>query len=268
MFEIHPNAYYNYLKDRKQPYRAEKSQLSTLIKHTYHEKNGTAGYRMISDLLDRMGISISYPTTHKYMKEMGLRAIINRKKMPYRKGEKHLVFDNLLNGDFHVSKPNTVWCTDFTYLELAGGKKRYNCTIIDLFDRSVIATLNSKYIDARLAIDTLSAGLQKHRPGNGLILHSDQGSQFTSFDFTCYCEDQNITQSMSRVGTPGDNAVMERFYNTFKNEFANVFSFQNDEELNTGTEEYAFAWYNHCRPHSFNDKLTPFEARNGKCIKL
>ena len=130
----------------------------------------------------------------------------------------------------------------FSYLQLAGGKKRYNCSIIDLYDRSVIATLNSKFIDAKLAIETLNIGLGKHRPEKGLILRSDQRSQFNSFNFTRFCEDQSITQSMSRVGTPGDNAVMERFYNSFKNEFINVFSFLTDDELDEGTAKYAYAW--------------------------
>lgn len=267
-FSLSPNTYYNHLKDRNKNCRKKKTELLATIQKTYHENNGTAGYRMIGDLIRRQGISISYPTVYKYMKELGLSAIINRKKTPYRKGESHRVYDNLLGGCFNVSGPNKVWCTDFTYLQLAGGNKRYNCSIIDLYDRSVIATLNSKYIDAKLAMDTLNLGLGKHRPPGGLILHSDQGSQFTSFDFTDFCTTKSITQSMSRVGTPGDNAVMERFYNSFKNEFTNVFSFSTDEDLNEGTSEYAYAWYNHSRPHSYNQKKTPFETRYGKSIKL
>ena len=63
---------------------------------------------MINDLLERKEISISYPTSYKYLRELGLSAIINRKKMPYRKGEKHRVYGNLLEGDFYVSEPNKV----------------------------------------------------------------------------------------------------------------------------------------------------------------
>lgn len=234
------------------------------MKTIYHEKGGTTGYRMIRDLLERRGVEICNAAAHSYMKELGLKAIINRKKLPYRKGAKHRVFDNLVNRDFNVDAPNKIWCTDFTYMQLSGGRKRYNCSIIDLYDRSVIATLNSKYINAKLAVDTLSLGLNKHAPNAGLIVHSDQGGQFDSFDFTTFCENNKIIQSMSRVGTPGDNAVMERFYNTFKNEFYNIYSFQTDDDLNEGTDEYVYAWYNHCRPHSYNGKLTPFEARHNK----
>lgn len=62
---------------------------------------------------------------------------------------------------------------------------------------------------------------------------------------------------MSKTGTPGDNAVMERFYNTFKNELIKIFSFKTDEELNSATKEYVHIKYNHLRPHTFNGKLTP-----------
>lgn len=75
------------------------------------------------------------------------------------------------------------WCTDFTYLYLSDGTKCYKCSIINLYDKSIVATFNGKRIDAALAIDTLKTALQKNKTGKGLILHSDQGSHFTSRDF-------------------------------------------------------------------------------------
>lgn len=95
---------------------------------------------------------------------------------------------------------------------------RYNCTIIDLYDRSVVATLNSSYINTELAINTLKRAIKNEPPGAGLILHSDQGCQFSSWKFVDYCKSQGIIQSMSKAGCPYDNAPMERFYKTFKDE--------------------------------------------------
>lgn len=81
----------------------------------------------------------------------------------------------------HLRK-NNVWCTDFTYMHQPNGKFRYNCSIIDLFDRSAVASINSNYINTDLAIETLKKALEKeHYPE--VILHSDQGIQFTSWDF-------------------------------------------------------------------------------------
>ena len=106
------------------------------------------------------------------------------KKPKYHKGDFYKKFDNLLKQDFAASKPDEKWCTDFTYLHLADGTKRYNCSIIDLYDKSVLATMNSKRMDADLAIQTLQAALENQSVPEGLILHSDQGSPYTSRAFT------------------------------------------------------------------------------------
>ena len=95
------------------------------------------------------------------------------------------------------------------------------------------------------------------------ILHSDQGVQFTSWAFTEYCEQQGITQSMSKAGYPYDNAPMERYFNTLKNDLINQHYYHTEEELYTAVEEFAYVHYNHVRPHSYNNYKTPFEARYG-----
>ena len=88
----------------------------------------------------------------------------------------------------------------------------YNCTIIDLFDRSVIATISDNKLTTYLAIRTLKAGLKRQTGKiSGLILHSDQGSQFTSREFKSFCQSVGVIQSMSRAGCPTDNAPTERF---------------------------------------------------------
>jgi transposase InsO family protein len=95
-----------------------------------------------------------------------------------------------------------------------------------------------------------------------LILHSDQGSPYTSKDFVLYCETSGITQSMSRAGCPYDNAPMERYYNTLKNECIYRYDYHTDKELVQAVEDFAYVWYNHVRPHSYNNYRTPFEARH------
>lgn len=211
----------------------------------------------------RKGIFYSKTTMHKYMnKELALRSVVMRKKPAYLKGTVHKVFPNLLNREFKALTPNSVWCTDFTYLNLSNGSKRYNCSILDLYDRSIVATLNGKEITSDLAIRTLELALKYHKPSNsGLILHSDQGSQYSSKQFTEFCQDRKIAQSMSRAGCPYDNAPMERYFNTFKNELIHMFYFKTDNLLNRAVNNYTYSWYNHLRPHSFNGGLTPFEAR-------
>ena len=164
--------------------------------------------------LIRKGYDISYLTVHKYMNtEMQLFSISRKKKPAYEHGIAHRVYENKLNQDFHANAINQKWCTDFTYLFLTDGSKRYNCTIIDLHDRSVIASITDK--------------------------------------------------SMSKAGYPYDNAPMERYFNTLKNDLIYQHYYRTEDELYTAVEEFAYVQYNHVRPHSYNNYKTPYEARHG-----
>lgn len=260
-FNISTSCYYNYLQDKKNEYHTQRDAIYERIKYIFYNNNRTIGHRAIKAFLSRYGIYLSKTTVHKYMnKNLNLAAIIMRKKPGYKAAKKHKIFSNILNQNFIIDKKNKVWCTDFTYMRSPNGKFRYNCTIIDLFDRSVVASINSKYMNSELAIETLKKALIQEKYPKDLILHSDQGAQFTSWEFIMFCNDNGIKQSMSKAGCPYDNAPMERFYNTFKNCFYYRFTFDSDEMLDEMTQRYV-NWYNYVRPHSYNDYLTPMEKR-------
>ena len=191
-------------------------------------------------------------------------SVCRRKKPRYKKDHKHKTFLNLLGQDFKVEKLNQVWCTDFTYLYLSNGTVRYNCSIIDLHDRSIVATKNGRWMTSTLAKETMEKALAATKADpKDLMLHSDQGSQFASLEFTWYCQERGITQSMGNAGCPYDNAPMERYYNTLKEELIYQYRFDTAEELDYAVAEFAYKWYNQVRPHSYNDYLTPFEKRYG-----
>ena len=261
-FNLSPNAYYNYLKNRKASYYKEKHKIQEAIKSIYYNNGRIIGHRWMVIFLARKNIFISKTTAHKYMNiELNLHAITMRKKPKYVKGENNKTFPNLINQKFDVDAKNKVWCTDFTYIRMANGKMHYNCTILDLFNREAIASVNSKWINSDLAIRALAKAIDRENPIPGLILHSDQGVQFTSWSFVNYCESKGIVQSMSKVGCPYDNAPMERFYKSFKSELIYLNKFQNEAQLNAAVNKYVYVWYNHIRPHSYNGGLTPREAR-------
>ncbi len=262
-FNLSPNAYYNYLKDKKLRYRVNKHHIYDEIKSIYHKYGGIIGHRSMQVFLSRKGIYISKTTVFKYMnKDLNLKAIVRHKKPNYKHGKAYEVFPNLLKQNFYANRINQKWCTDFTYLFLTDGSKRYNCSIIDLYDRSVVACINGKEITSSLAISALQKALDSQPAISGnLILHSDQGTQFTSKEFVNFCKSVNITQSMSKSGCPYDNAPMERYYNTLKTECVYQRYYHSDEELDASINEFAYVWYNHVRPHSFNNYKTPFEAR-------
>ena len=263
-FRIYPNAYYNYKQQRKFDYLQGKEDAMQKISKIYHAHKGVPGYRMIRYYLAKEEIPLSLLTVHKYMNtELKLYSVTRRKGPDYRKGTPHKIFDNLLKQNFTAENINEKWCTDFTYLFLKNGEKRYNCTIIDLHDRSVVASITDRRMTSNLAIRTIkkafeSQGIQK---ADGLILHSDQGSQFTSKEFVEFCEKVGIKQSMSKAGYPYDNAPMERYFNTLKSELIYQHVYETESALYEAIETYAYKEYNTRRPHSFNNGKTPFQAR-------
>ena len=214
--------------------------------------------------LARRGCHCSTATVHKYMNtEMGLYSLVRPKKPGYWRGKPHKIFENRLHQEFHADRANQKWCTDFTYLFLKNGEVRYNCSIVDLYDRSIIASVTDRRITSSLAIWTLKKALESQpRISGERILHSDQGSQYTSKAFVEFCESVHVTQSMSKAGCPYDNAPMERYFNTLKNECVNLYDFQTEEALYQAVEEFAYVTYNHIRPHSYNGYRTPYQVRS------
>ena len=262
--KIYPNAYYNYRKQRKSAYQNEKKIIKEKISKIYHDHNGVVGYRMVKLYLEKDGIIRSNLTIHNYMnKELRLRSITRRKRPNYRKGKPHRIFENKISQNFTAAKINQKWCTDFTYLYLKNGEKCYNCTVIDLHDRSVVASLTDRKITSDLAIRTIQKAFdaQGISHATDLILHSDQGSQYTSKEFVNYCEKQGILQSMSKAGYPYDNAPMERYFNTMKSELIYQHEYDTESALYEAIEHYAYQEYNMERPHTFNNGKTPFQAR-------
>lgn len=126
-FEIAPNAYYNFLKNRKADYCTQKQKVLAEITEIYHDHNGVDGYRSMKVYLGRKGYTLSNLTVHKYMNvELGLYSIVRKKRPDYRKGTAHHIFDNLVDQKFSADATNEKWCTDFTYLFLT----EVNATIV------------------------------------------------------------------------------------------------------------------------------------------
>ena len=260
--KINKTAYLWHLKNKDHTVQKNKLKQDILdeITKIYHLNDGTTGYRMMTEELLKKRIILSPNSVYKYMKELGLKSI-TRRKYEYVKGDAHKVFENLLNRDFTALKPNEKWCVDFTYLYTQNDGKCYNCSIIDLYDRSIVASVTSKNIDTNLAIRTVRTALSQAKKSRNIILHSDQGSQFTSKKFIEFCENNKIIQSMSRAGNPYDNAPIERFFNTLKCEFYYLYNFNTFETLKKCINRFVFVRYNYSRPHTFNKGLSPMKAR-------
>ena len=131
-----------------------------------------------------------------------------------------------------------------------------------MYDRSIVANITAREMTSELVMKTLEKALRKVKKiRNKIILHSNQGSQYSSKKFVEYCKKNIIQQSMSRAGCPYDNAPMERYFNTLKNELINHYYYKTEKEIYESIEEFAYVWYNHIRPYSYNDYMTPYEKR-------
>ncbi len=153
------------------------------------------------------------------MKKYNLMPNYIRKSKKKNKNERieDNVKPNLLNRNFTIDAPNKVWDTDVTYL-IFKDSRAYLSTIIDLYDRKVIAYKISIRNDNKLVMDTLNEAISKIKDVSGLILHSDQGFQYTSYEYKAICESNGITISMARKGTPIDDSPIESWHSLLKKE--------------------------------------------------
>lgn len=251
-----PNGYYQFVKNKTRSFVKKRRSIQKTIVEIYHENRGVPGHRSMQQKLADKGINISKTTCHKYMQALSLRSVVRRKPR-YGKQIAHHIFPDLIGRDFNADKANQKWYIDFTYIHGVGGKMFYNCAIIDGYNRAIIASSTSKSMTSELAIDTIKKAIQTQpKIKQGLILHSDQGVQFTSAIFIKYCEEQKIQQSMSRAGTPLDNAIIERYFNTLKHEAIYIFDTMDFAPLSTFIARFV-TQYNYARPHTYNGGKPP-----------
>jgi len=178
------------------------------------------GYRRLKkSLLINTGWIVNHKKILRIMNKYGLKVRYKDVfKINYvKKSIEANVKPNLLNRDFNATKPNKKWSTDITYI-IHNGKRAYLSSIMDLYTRDIIAYKLSYRIDNKLVLDTLNEALSKQKDVTGVILHSDQGFQYTSYEYKQVCESNGISISMSRKSTPADNAPIESFHANLKRE--------------------------------------------------
>ncbi len=215
VLEISPKTYYKYRNKEDPDYYDY-----LVIKEIFDESKGTYGYRRIVEGLKiKYGVVMNGKKVLRIMKKYNLMPEYIRKVKKKNKNERieDNVKPNLLNRNFNTDAPNKVWDTDITYL-IFKGSRAYLSTIIDLYDRKVVAYKISKRNDNKLVIDTLNEAISKRKDVSGLILHSDQGFQYTSYEYKAVCESNGITISMSRKGTPIDDSPIESWHALLKKE--------------------------------------------------
>ncbi|MCR6106110.1 IS3 family transposase [Salipaludibacillus agaradhaerens] len=251
------STYYRWRKTSWKPKPLEQLVLTICKEFKYR-----VGHRMVRDLLKKEHhINANRNTVQKIMQKFNIQCRVKPKRQSYIAGESKLVVGNLLEQHFSAESSNQKWVTDITYLPY-GEKMLYLSTIMDLYNNEIIAYRISDKQDLSLVINTLEDAC-RGRETYGVILHSDQGAQYTSYKFQEKAKEKGITTSMSRKGNCFDNAVIESFHSSLKSE---EFSTQQRVHLTNSivlekVETYMY-YYNYIRPFKKLNCHTPVEFRS------
>ena len=261
MLRVNRSAYYKHLRRQPSHREQENLEIRRRILETYARSDKRLGVRKMTLCLAREHcIHISEGRVYRLMKQMKLpkMSTVKPPKAAVNK-ENDGVCQNLLSQRFDQKAPNLVWVCDFTYVKV-GGKFHYICAILDLYARKVIACRVGSRIDRFLAMDTLRDAVRLRGVSQGVMFHTDRGSQFTSADFRRVIDELGMVQSFSAKGHPYDNAVMECFFKYLKKEELDRRHFQTVGQLKRSLLSYISGFYNPIRPHSHNHGLSPNQA--------
>lgn len=190
------------------------------IKRVFEEGDELYGaVRIKKALLRDTGWIVNLKKIRRIMKKYDIKVRYHKvfKKNTNKDRLEENVRPNLLKRNFYADKPNQKWSTDITYI-IYNGKRAYLSSIMDLYSRDIIAYKISYKIDNKLVMDTLNEAICKQKDVHGVILHSDQGFQYTSNEYKAICEANGIIISMSPKGSPVDNSPIESFHSNLKRE--------------------------------------------------
>ncbi|NKL21205.1 IS3 family transposase [Rhizobium leguminosarum bv. viciae] len=213
-----------------------------------------AGSRMLQGLLRGEGLETGRLHVATLMKKMGIEAIYRRPNTS-KPAPGHKIYPYLLR-KLAVTRPNQVWVMDLTYIPMARGFV-YLCAVVDWFSRRVLSWRLSITMEAAFCIEAVEEALARY--GKPDIFNTDQGSQFTSVDFTAVLKKAEIAISMDGKGAWRDNVFVERLWRSIKYEEVYLHAYKTVSEARAGIGRY-LNFYNTRRPHSSLDRQTPDQA--------
>lgn len=224
--------------------------VSAQLQAAFTDSGRSYGSRRLCQALKQKGLNLGRYRVRTLMKKHGLHATW-RRKFVHTTDSRHNypVAENVLDRCFTVDKPNQAWVSDLTYIRTGQGWL-YLAAIMDLYSRKIVGWSMAPSMPTDLVAGALHMALQQRRPGPGLILHSDRGSQYASSAYQTLLHQHEIRCSMSRKGNCWDNAVMERFFLNLKMERVWQRTYANHAEARKDITQYIVGFYNTTRLHS------------------
>jgi putative transposase len=263
VLEVSRSGYYAWLVRLPSKRAQANAALLGAIQQVHKESDGTYGPpRMHAELPDR-GVHASLNRVARVMKEAGIQGVSRRKGVRTtwrRKGDAPA--EDLVNRDFTASGPDQLWVADITYVPTWAGFL-YLAVVLDVWSRRVVGWAMRTHLRTELVLEALDMALEQRRP-DGVIHHSDQGCQYTSFAFGKRCEAAGVRPSMGSVGDAYDNAMAEAFFANLECELLDRRVFRSQAEARMEIFRSIEGWYNPRRRHSALGYLSPvnFEAQH------
>jgi len=255
--------YYKWRANKGNPnYRQIQRQELLKLAADIHRRFPTFGYRFVTDRIKReTGWVVCPKRILSVMQELDIKSVVRRRKYAFP-GKEHEIYPNLLDRNFKANRPLQKVVTDVTYLYVKG-TPMYLSAFIDLYNNEILDYELGWQNSMSIVIPPLKRLLEKHKKDvyqNPLTLHSDQGNQYTSLSYAGHLKRYNVSISMSRSGTPLDNAACESFWGWFKGELCHMYRWGSVEELRLAVDSHV-AFYNNQRPQSRLNYMAPTEFR-------
>ena len=255
---VQRSGYYAWLRHGASAREREDQRLLGLIKHHWLASGTVYGYRKITLDLREAGERCSRHRVLRLMKAEGLRAQVGYGRKPRHRGGPVGLVTNVLNRDFTPEAPNKVWVTDITYIRTYEGWL-FLAGVMDLYSRQIVGWATAPTMTSDLVLQALVAAAWRRKPGPGVLVHSDQGCQFTSSDWQSFLKAHRMVPSMSRRGNCHDNAVAESFFSVLKKERIKRRIYPTRAMAASDVFDYIEMFYNPIRRHGSAGGLSPVE---------
>ena len=253
--QVHRSGFHAWLKKPESTRTKDDKRLIGLIKQSWLESGCVYGYRKIQSDMRDLGEACSKNRVHRLMRLSGIQAQVGYKKRKGHYGSKpSVVADNQLKRQFDVVEPNQAWVTDITYIDTHEGFL-YLAVVIDLFSRQVVGWSMQSMMHTDLVLSALLAAVWRRKPKQTVIIHSDQGSQFTGYEWQRFAKEHNLSLSMSRRGNCHDNAVAESFFQLLKRERIKRRKYKDREKAKEDIFDYIEMFYN--SKHGYLNNQSP-----------
>jgi putative transposase len=264
--DVSKSGYFAWRAGRESPRRSQDRSLSVRIKAIHATSRKTYGSPRIHQELKASGVQVGKKRVERLMKAAGVAVLPLRRFVTTTDSDhEQPIAPNLLEQDFTAAAPNERWVTDITYIPTDEGWL-FLAAIVDLYSRKVVGWAMQPTMHRSLVLKALTMAVTDRQPSDGLIHHSDRGSQYASDEYRAALTAHGIIASMSRKACCYDNAVAESFWHTLKNELIHRHQFQTRDEAQRAIFEYIEVFYNRTRRHTSIGNISPmdFELQRAK----